>query len=156
MEELPGTQWRNAHTYALTTIQEITTNRRGQLGPDPDPWINAMFSIGIWRRVYNRDTREIFCIEHWTRVDNLAPQEQIEWAKERVAHVRKEVAQAQRVLETTDKLNRSLRKRDLEHARRDVEEAQTELLKLSQRLGVVLDTNVRNIGVQPGEQLAMF
>jgi len=48
MHELPGTTWRNVYTTHLTIIQEIRESRCGKPGPDPEQWINAMFSIGLW------------------------------------------------------------------------------------------------------------
>jgi hypothetical protein len=158
MEELPGTQWRNAHTYKLTTIQEITTNRHGQRGPDPDPWINTMFSIGLWRPVRDRETEEVFCVEHWIRVDNLPPQEQIEWAKERVTWARQELLQAQEALKKAKQEGRRIRARQLsvQWDRKYLDEARRDLISLSERFGLMLSTNILNVGVQPGEQLAMF
>lgn len=79
MGELPGTRWRNVHTLASVTIGEIRENRHGHLGPDPDEWINAMFSIGLW-------WGGRFIIEHWVRADLLSTAEQMEWHLARVKY----------------------------------------------------------------------
>ena len=88
MDELPGTTWRNLHTFNLETIQEIRENRYGKPGPDPDPCINAMFSIGLW-------SNERFVIGHHVRVDHLSITIQMEWHNSRVARQGRQVARAQ-------------------------------------------------------------
>jgi len=115
MDELPGTTWRNPYTAGSVTIHEIRENRAGKPGPDPDPWINAMFAIGLW-------WGDRFVIDCWVRVDHLSIETQMEWHLALVIYCAGEVGKARRSLE--DKKNAradschganvNLRKRDLE------------------------------------------
>ena len=92
MDQLPGTAWRNLHTFSLETIQEIRENKWGKPGPDPDPWINSMFSIGLWCN--NR-----FVIGHYVRVDHLPATIQMEWHIAAVIRQGTEAARAQDALQ---------------------------------------------------------
>ncbi len=144
MEELPGTVWCNAYTFHAHQVKVIAANRYGKLGPDPDPWINAMFEIGLWRE-------DQFCIEHWFRIDHLDPAIQQQWAIRRVAYCRKELQRA-RATDCTG----SVRKCKIEWAENDLEEARQALLALSEQHGLDLPTRIENVGVCPGEQLALI
>lgn len=88
MDELPGTAWRNLHTFSVETIQEIRENKWGKPGPDPDPWINSMFSIGLW-------SNDRFVIGHYVRVDHLSITTQMQWHIAAIARESTEVARAQ-------------------------------------------------------------
>lgn len=153
VEELPGTEWRNAHTFVYEGVETLDEDRFGRIGPDPGKRMGAGFSIGLWRRVQDR---EIFCVEHWVRVDDLPAEERIEWAKARIVWARKKVVESEKAILEADRRNRRGRERDLEWAERYVEEAQADLIALADRLDVPLSVNVLNVGIQPGEQMAMF
>jgi len=92
MDQLPSTSWRNVHTFSLETIQEIREDRYGKPGPDPDPSINAIFSIGLW-------SNDRFVIVHWVRVDHLPPITQMQWYLAAISHQGTRVAQAQQRLQ---------------------------------------------------------
>lgn len=91
MDELPGTAWRNVHTFSLEIIKEIRENKWGKPGPDPDPWINSMFSIGLW-------ANDRFVIGHYVRVDHLPATIQMQWHIAAIARQGREVAQARDAL----------------------------------------------------------
>lgn len=105
MDELPGTAWRNLHTFSLETIQEIRENRYGKPGPDPDPYIDAMFSIGLWSN--NR-----FVIDNYVRVDHLPATIQMEWHNSRVTYQGRQVIRARDALR---KQKSAYRKRNVKH-----------------------------------------
>lgn len=145
MEELPGTTWRNTYTYRATTVQQLEKNREGKLGPDPDEWINAMFSLGLWRG-------DCFCIEHWVRVDHLPAQIQVDWATERVAYCRQELLYTQKHPSNSA----TFHKQNVESKQRDLHRARQQLTSLASKLSVTLTTNPANIGIQPNEQFALL
>jgi len=154
MDELPGTTWRNVWTHTSETVEAIKENRYGVLGPDPDIWINAMFSLGLWRK-------DQFCIEHWVRVDHLSALVQVAWASEQVASCRRDLLQAQ---QHADEVARGVRtgssptyqKFRIEMEQRQLDEAQLQLSELAASLGVVLSVDVRNVGAQRNEQLILL
>jgi hypothetical protein len=127
MNELPDTAWRNLHTFSLEIIQEIRENRYSKPGPDPDPYINAMFSIGLWSN--NR-----FVIGHHVRVDHLPAFIQMEWHTAAIDYCGKQVAQAQDRLQRHRVANRynSCYTSNLNLRKRNVKRTLTSLSQASQ------------------------
>ena len=145
MEELPGTTWRNAHTFVSTTIEQLKTDRFGKIGPDPDEHSNILFSIGLWRG-------KQFCIEHWVRVDHLPPLVQQKWAIERVRYCREELRRKRKEDYNSD----ACHKMNVKWAEKYLAEARQELAELTERLGLQLALNIRNVGACAGDQLVML
>jgi len=154
MEELPGTTWRNAYTFAPETVKEIALNRYDKPGPDPDAYINAMFSLGLWRG-------DRFIVEHWVRVDHLDAKIQQAWAIERVRYCRQEVRQAEQDYDDA-KHKRNLsssptyQKQHLQWKEKDLAQARQELAELTQHLGLTLSFDIRNVGACAGNQLVLL
>lgn len=150
MEDLPGTIWRCVWTMGREIVQAIEANRFDKMGPDPDPWTRGMFSIGLWRG-------ERFCIEHWIRVDHLAPQVQVDFAVERVAYCRRERAATLQSFQDPQRAGsasyQEIRLRGIED---QLSTARHELTTLAGRLGLALPGHVDNVGIQPGEQMALL
>ena len=105
MDQLPGTAWRNLYTFGLETIHEIRENRDGKLGPDPDIYINSMFSIGLWANAR-------FVIGHYVRVDHLPPTIQMQWHMSRLSY---QARQATKARDTLQKQKSAYTKRDLQY-----------------------------------------
>jgi len=111
-----------------------------------------MFSIGLWRG-------ERFCIEHWVRVDLLPAEEQIAWAKERVAICRAELHTAEIKLKKVRERGRSITftKYQVQSQKEKLEEARQELRALCEEMGLGLRTSdVLNVGILPNEQFQML
>ena len=154
MEELPGTTWRNAYTFAAETVKELNTDNFGKTGPDPAETSGIMFSIGLWRG-------EQFCIEHWVRVDHLPARVQQAWAAARVGYCRQEVRTAQQDYAdakagTKHYSSPTYQKRHLQWKEKDLAQARQELAELTQRLGLTLALDIRNVGASAGDQLALL
>jgi len=144
MEELPGTTWRNAYTLHAHTIKVLATDRWDRLGPDPDEQTLGMFKVGLWR-----DDR--FCIEHWVRVDHLPARIRQAWAVKRVRYCRKELRRAQ-----NEKASDACHKIKVQWAEDYLAEARQELAELTERLGLTLALDIRNVGATQGDQLALL
>ena len=154
MEELPGTTWRNAYTFAPETVKELNTDNFGKTGPDPAETSGIMFSLGLWRSGQ-------FCIEHWIRVDHLPAKVQQAWAAARVGYCRQEVRAAQQAYDDAKHGKKhysspTYRKRTLEWKEKHLAEARQELAELTQRLGLTLALDIRNVGAGAGDQLALL
>ena len=154
MEELPGTTWRNAYTFAAETVKELNTDNFGKTGPDPAETSGIMFSLGLWRSGQ-------FCIEHWIRVDHLPAKVQQAWAAARVGYCRQEVRRAEQDYAdakagTKTYSSPTYQKRHLAHKQTVLAQARQELAELTQRLGLTLALNIRNVGASAGEQLALL
>ncbi len=95
MADLPGTTWRNAHSLQTTTVEKIRANCRGKLGPDPDEYINSMFSLGLWLG------EDRFVIDHWIRIDHLGAVAQMDWHIDAIIH---SVDEYHRAIQAIEKL----------------------------------------------------
>ena len=154
MEELPGTTWRNAYTFAPETVKELNTDNFGKTGPDPAETSGIMFSIGLWRGGQ-------FCIEHWIRVDHLPAKVQQAWAAARVGYCRQEVRQAEQDYDdakagTKSYSSPAYQKRHLAWKQDVLAKARQELAALTERLELTLPLNICNVGARDGEQLVLF
>jgi len=154
MEELPGTTWRNAYTFAPETVKELNTDNFGKTGPDPAKTSGIMFSLGLWRG-------DRFIVEHWVRVDHLPAKVQQAWAAARVGYCRQEVRTAQQDYAdakagTKHYSSPTYQKRHLQWKEKDLAQARQELAELTQRLGLTLALDIRNVGATQGDQLALL
>ena len=143
MHQLPGTTWRNVHTTTLTTVQEVRENKWEKPGPDPDPCINAMFSIGLW-------SNDRFVIGHWVRVDHLSIETQMNWHILAVTRCGKATTKAQTALQKQKQTpydscqtpNTNLRKRDLERTRQNHTRAITQMTRFAALHHTPVPTNI--------------
>src|SRR5512136_3048002 len=79
IEELNNSAWRCLHSGMIKLVR-LTTERDGQ------PVLDAKGVLGSWVDGH-------FVIEHWIRVDHLAPNIQLMWFSVEIAYWRSEVEQ---------------------------------------------------------------
>lgn len=159
MADLPGTTWRNVYVRRATTIKGIRANRCGELGPDPDECINAMFEIGLW-------WGDRFVIDHWVRVDHLNIEAQMDW---HLAEVARNISEHHRAVQALQKKRKERRGRyscygaNLRIRQADVERAETRretTIRLARAFadkhGIVFTTDTMNQIVVRQDQTAQL